>query len=346
MPKLVLACVALAVAVAGVLAATGAASAPAPSHPAQVAQLFEKKAPPKCVKYAKKHGKKVCIKRAKPKPKPKPKPVPTPSGDGDGGGTTTTQVSLDGSYTGVSAQNASVQFDLSGDTLGTLTLGEIDTTCTPGGWENALYGSFSVGESLDASGKLHASIPVTTTSGSTGTLVVDITADASGKATGALSLTLTVGGTGGPYSCTSGAVTLTAGTGASAPAAPQHAKPGHYVGTTAQGAAFVFDVAASGTILLMNNLTFPELDEDCDPGQVPIAIKNFHFSNFLVDAAGNLRILYQTASPDFTETFAILGSIDASGHASGTINDKAAFPYGGTNWSCASGSVSWTASLQ
>jgi hypothetical protein len=341
MTKLVLAAAA-ALAVAGILAATGAASAPAPSHPAQVAHLFEKA--PKCVKYAKKHGKKVCVKRAK--AKPKPPPAPTGDGDGGGGTTTPTQVSLDGTYTGVTGQNASVQFDLAGDTLGSLTLSEVDVTCNPGGWESALYGTFSVGESLDTSGKLHASIPVTTSSGNTGTLVVDITVDAAGKASGSLTLTMTIGGTGGPYACTSGAVALNAGTGASAPPAPQHAKPGHYVGTTAQGAAFVFDVAPSGTLLLMNNLTFPELDEDCDPGQVSVALKDFHFSNFLVDAAGNLRIVSQVQDPDFTETFAILGSIDANGHASGTISDKAAFPYGGTNWTCASGSVSWTASLQ
>ena len=229
-----------------------------------------------------------------------------------------------------------------------MTVGEIDATCNPGGWEYALYGTFSIGGSLDAAGKLpRLDSARTTTSGSTGTLVVDITADTTGKATGALALTMTVGGTGGPYACTSGG-------GVTSPPAPvrprrlRRSTPSRATtsGTTAQGAAFVFDVAASGTVLLMNNLTFPELDEDCDPGQVPIAIKNFHFgSNFLVDAAGHLRTSTRRGRRlhgDVRDP----RPIDANGQASGTINDKAAFPYGGTNWSCASGSVGWTASLQ
>jgi hypothetical protein len=138
-----------------------------------------------------------------------------------------------------------------------------------------------------------------------------------------------------------------AGTGAAARPAPQHAKPGHYVGTTAQGARIVFDIAPSGGLLVMNNLTFPELDEDCDPGQVHLALKDFNFSgsSFLVDAAGSMRAVYRSNEPDFTRTFTVTGSIGPNGQASGTINDQAAFPYGGTNWSCSSGSVSWTASL-
>jgi hypothetical protein len=251
-----------------------------------------------------------------------------------------------GNYTGVSSQNASIQFTVSGAILDLLVVGEIDTTCTPGNWEYYLYGNVAGGLALDTAGKTHGSVAITTTNGNTGTLVVDATVDNAGRASGTMSLTMNVGGTGGPYSCSSGTISWTAGTGAAAPPAPQHAKPGHYVGTTAQGAAFVFDIVPSGSILLMNNLSFPELDEDCDPGQVHVAIYDFAFNGFLVDAAGNLRIHYETQETDFSRTFSVLGTVDANGHASGTINDQEAFPYGGTNWTCATRAVSWTASLQ
>jgi hypothetical protein len=343
MVKAALACIALVI--AGALATTGAASAPAPSHPAEVAHFVTKT--PKCLKFAKKHGKKVCVKRAKAKPKPKP------TGGGDGGTTTTptptpTPTAISGTYTGVSAQNASLQFDLHDGTLGSMTVGEIDSTCNPGGWEYALFGTFPVGRSLDDAGKLHASIPVQTSSGDSGTLVVDVTVDTTGRATGSLVLTMNVNDTGGPYTCSSGTVAWNAGTGASAPPAPQHAKPGHYAGTTAQGAAFVFDVAASGSVLVMKNLTFPELDEDCDPGQVHVALKDFNFSgsSFFIDAAGSMRAFYRASDADFSRTFSITGSIGSNGQASGTINDQEAFPYGGTNWTCASGAVGWSATLQ
>jgi hypothetical protein len=107
-------------------------------------------------------------------------------------------------------------------------------------------------------------------------------------------------------------------------------------------------VAASGSVLVMNNLTFPELDEDCDPGQVHLALKNFNFSgsSFLIDAAGSMRASYRSSDAAFSRTFSITGSIGSNGQASGTINDQAAFPYGGTNWTCASGSVGWSATLQ
>jgi hypothetical protein len=337
----------MALAVAGALAGGSVGSSPAPEQHARVVEGVAK-APLKCLKYKRLHGKRVCVKRAKAKPKPKPKPVGTTTATTTTTTTTAPAGPMAGSYTGVSSQNASIQFTVSGSQLQTLVFGEIDGTCSPGGWEYAIYGDLGDTLTIDAAGKVHASIPVTTTSGNTGSVAFDATVDASGRATGSYTLTITVGGTGGPYACSSGAVTWTGGTGAAAPPPPQHAKPGHYAGTTSQGAAFLFDVAPSGSILMMTQLTFPELDEDCDPGQIHLAFTGFRFVNLLVDAAGNVRELerYDDDSTGFHETFSIVGAIDTSGHASGTINDAWTLPQGGTTYTCGSGPVTWTATQQ
>jgi hypothetical protein len=299
--------------------------------------------PAKCLKYKKVHGKRICTKRAKPKPKPKPVPKPTPPPPAP-----TPTGPPAGAYSGVSAQNASLRFTVAGTQLTGLTFDELDATCTPGGDEFLLQVQLSGTVTLDTTGRGHAVVPVTTTAGDSGTVTFDVTIDTSGRATGSVALTITVAGAGGPYACSSGAIAWTGGTGAGAPAAPQHARQGHYVGTTAQGAAFVFDVKPSGPFLAMTDLTFPELDEDCDPGQIHLAFKEFHFSLLYVDARGNMRatLRFDDDASGFHEVFALAGAIDATGRASGTITDSWTFPSGGTTYTCGSGPVAWSATAQ
>jgi hypothetical protein len=340
MSKLALSLACVVLVVAGILAGTGAASAPAPSHPAQVAQLFEKA--PECLKYAKKHGKKVCVKRAKARPKT------APGGSGDGSSPTPTPIPtpIAGSYVATTAQGGTLEFRIVGEaplvTIDPVAFDEIDKTCTPGpfGWGFAWKpgGSGSVGDD----GRFSLTLPYTYQSGGSGSVVFAGIVDTTGRASGTLTLSESYSGatTGTHYSCTA-STTWSGGTGAAAPAPTAHAPLGHYAGTTSQGAAVQFDVVSGGSGRVMTNMSIVEIDESCDPGQLRLKMTGYAFDSLFVDGLGHEHDGLTWRSS--TEVFTLDSSIDASGHATGTFSDTRPFLYNGTTYACASGTQTWSA---
>ena len=125
------------------------------------------KAPAKCVKWGKKHGKRVCIKRAKPKPKPKPKPT---------GGTTTTTPTTpagppNGHYSANTAQNTTSSSTSPAPPSHTSRSASSTPPAAPAaGWTATTSTLSSLNVVLAANNSFAVSTPISFTDGSTGTL--------------------------------------------------------------------------------------------------------------------------------------------------------------------------------
>jgi hypothetical protein len=318
----------VALAATGIIAAGGAATpAPAPAALQGVGVANVAAKTPKCIKWKKVRGKRVCSKRAA----PAPAPVPLPKR---------------GSYRAVTTQNATLTFDVvasdGGVALARVALAEIDETCQPGGWQWITSITLNGQVKVTAAGRFQLAIPVNYDGGK-GTLTLTGIIDSLGRASGTITNSAAITSGGRSFSCDSGTVGWTGGTGAGVPQQPQHARPGHYAGTTSQGAAIHFDVVPSGTILLLQNLSIVEVDESCEPGQVSHADTDFSFPGFngYVDASGHVRLRF--FADDGSQPFQLDGLIDAAGRASGTFSDTATVDIDGKSYACKSGTQSWIA---
>jgi hypothetical protein len=281
-------------------------------------------------------GKRVCVKKA---------PAKKPAGRAP---------SKRGHYSGATAQNAAISFDIavvSGKiVLRGITVPELDETCEPGGGTIAFsvaFGAFALHP--DAKGRVHTRVSFDRGNAGRGTFALDATVTTAGHATGTLTDTELLNANGQTYACSSGSLSWTAGTGAAAvPLAPRP-QPGHYHGTTSQGASIDLDVVSSGGVLYAQSLSLVEVDESCSPGQVPVALYNVSFgaAPMLVDGRGRLHFVFQqdpSSSLDTSaRTFTIDASFDRAGHVFGTLVDHQVIPQDGGALTCDTGQVSWNA---
>jgi hypothetical protein len=292
--------------------------------------------PGKCIKWKKKHGKRVCVKRAKPKPKPTGTTTTTT--------TPATPTAPNGHYSANTSQNTTLQFDLSNGTVSKLALTEIDSTCQPGSWLGGNHISLTAQTAtLSPTGTFTVTAPITFTDGSTGTLAINGTVNVSGATSGTLtwSNSYTAGGT--AYTCASGTVTWSGGTGATAAPALFGPKLGHYTGITTQNNHIQFDLVVDGNGYLgATNVSVDEIDESCNPA-ANLTVTGFYFGSFpfFVNASGHMHAAF--ADPD--QTFVLDATIDTSGHATGSLHDSYNIPYAGETFACDSGAVTWTAAL-
>jgi hypothetical protein len=324
--RLILVCLALAV--AGVAAGSGSATP------------WSSSAAPKCLKHAKRHGKVVCIKRAKPKAKPKPKP-PVTTDDTTTEDTPEPADPRNGDYVVRTSQGATVGFTVNDGVVGVFQLDEIDMTCTSStgvstflsGWRGlrasdtadlAASGAFSLSTDLGFGGR-------------TEHLTIQGTVTAAGTASGSLTWTDSYVASDVTYSCASGTVAWSGGAGAAAatPAAPPAL--GHYAGTTSQGSRVLFDATQPDAYTHVSGLYFDEIDTDCSGGYVGW-LKQVGFGTFFLSGGG--RFHYSYHRPDGTYDITVDGTLDASGHASGTVD---AVWVDSSGIRCASSPVPWTA---
>jgi hypothetical protein len=321
----------IALAVAGLLAATTLAAAPLP------ATGVTAKVPPKCVKWGKKNGKKVCLKRAKPKVKPKPKPKPTPPPPPTQPPAPTAP---SGQYATNTSQNSTLKFTVGSDAVSGFAVGEVDSTCNPGAWLNGNHLTLTGAAKLDANGHFAITFPISFTGGGTGSLQVDGTITTAGNASGTMSYNASFTSNGTAYTCSSGSVTWTGGTGGAAATPPTGPQLGHYVGTTTQNSRIQFDLVVQDGYLSAINVALDEIDESCTPSAT-LALTGLYFgaAPFFVNASGHMRYTYA----DDSQNFLLEMAIDSSGHATGSANHTVAIPSDGTTYSCASGPVSFTA---
>lgn len=261
-----------------------------------------------------------------------------------------------GHYTGATAQNGAISFDVaiaSGKVvLRGITVPELDESCDPGGGTIAFsvaFGSFPLHP--DAKGRVRTSLSFDRGNAGRGTFALDATVNASGHATGTLTDTESLNANGQTYACSTGSLAWTAGTGAAAvPRAPVP-QTGHYHGTTSQNASIDFDVVSNGGVLYAQGLSFVELDESCSPGQVRLALYNVSFgaAPILVDGHGRLHFVFQqvpVSSLDPARTFALDATFDAAGHAFGTATDQQVVAQDTETLTCDSGQVTWSAVRQ
>jgi hypothetical protein len=262
-----------------------------------------------------------------------------------------------GHYDGVTAQNAPISFDVavvSGKVvLREITVPELDETCDPGGGVIAFsvsFGPFALHP--DAKGHVNTSLSFDRGNTGRGTFVLDASVDSSGRATGTLVDKESLDANGQTYACSTGTLNWTAGTGAAAvPLAPRP-EPGHYHGTTSQGASLDFDLVSNSGVLYAQALSVVEVDETCSPGQISIALYNLSFGAFpiLVDGRGRLHFLFQQVPSSSLDpsarTFALDAAIDAAGHAFGTMGDHQVVALDTGALTCDSGQVTWNAVRQ
>jgi hypothetical protein len=284
-------------------------------------------------------GKRVCVAKppARQKPPTRPKaPALAPSKRGH--------------YSGATAQNAEISFDVavvSGRVvLRGITVPELDETCDPGAGAIAFSVSFGAYALYpNAKGHVHASVSFDRGTAGRGTLVLDGTVSADGRASGTLLDTESLNTSGQTYACSTGTLAWTAGTGVDAVALAPRPETGHYHGTTAQGASIDFDVVSTSGVLFAQNLAIVEVDESCAPGQIPIALYNVSFGAvpMLVDGRGRLHVVF--VDPN-VRTLTVDAVLDASGHAFGTLVDRQVIEQGSASLACDSGVVSWNALRQ
>jgi hypothetical protein len=304
-------------ALAGVVAGTSAA-APA-RHEA-------------CAKTKVVKGKRVCVKQAAPPLAP----------------------SKRGHYTGATAQNAAISFDVvvTGGrvVLRTITVPELDEPCSPGGDVVAFsiaFGSFPLYPAK--SGHVHMNVSFDRGTSGRGTFVLDGTVNAAGKASGTLVDTESLNSNGQTLACTTGTIAWSGGTGAASVKLAPRPQPGHYHGVTSQGASIDFDVVSNGGVLYAQGLAFVEIDESCSPGQVPIALYDVSFGTapMLVDGHGHLHFVYQQLPSSSLDpggrTFTLDGTLDPQGHAAGTVTDHQVLAEDTGPLTCDTGPVTWSA---
>jgi hypothetical protein len=284
-------------------------------------------------------GKRACVNKVPAPPKP---PALAPSKRGH--------------YSGATVQNAAISFDVvvvSGAVVVRgITVPEMDETCTPGGGAIAFsvaFGTYPL--SPDAKGRVHTSLKFDRGDAGRGTFTLDAVVTAAGKASGTLTDTELLNANGQTYSCSTGTLAWTAGTGAAAVALAPRAAPGHYHGTTSQGASIDFDVVSSGGVLYAQGLSLVEIDESCAPGQIPVALYDVSFGDapMLVDGHGRLHVVFQqpasTLDPS-SRVFALDATVDTAGHATGTLADHQVVAVDAAMLTCDSGQVSWNALRQ
>lgn len=258
----------------------------------------------KCLKYKKVKGKRVCAKRA--------------------------PAFVTGHYAGVTSQNAALSFDLgvSGATvtLSKITFVELDNTCDPDVGSLAFASATATKARLDAKGRFHVQL-VTQRATGRGVLTVDGVVTAKGAAAGTATDAESENVYGLTAVCSSGGLTWRAGAGAAAVQPAAKAPTGHYHGTTSQagGAGISFDVASVGGILYAQNILIKEIDESCEPNRRNIALSDVTVPNTPVDGRGKLRFYLKRpdpVSPLAMKVFGFEGTIDTSGHGSGTLVDQ------------------------
>jgi hypothetical protein len=262
-----------------------------------------------------------------------------------------------GHYSGATAQNAAIAFDVavvSGKlVLRGITVPELDETCDPGGGAvafNVAFGPYALYP--NAKGHVHTSVSFDRGNAGRGTFVLDATVTRSGHASGTLTDTESLNANGQTYACTTGTVAWTAGNGGAAVAVAPRAEPGHYHGTTSQGASVDFDLVSNGGVLYAQGFSVVEVDETCSPGQVSVALYNLSFgaSPMLVDGRGRMHFVYQqvpASSLDMTaRTFALDAAFDAGGHAFGTMTDHQVVDEDTGPLTCDTGQVTWNAVRQ
>jgi hypothetical protein len=248
---------------------------------------------------------------------------------------------MDGHYIAVTAQNATIEFDITdnGAAISGFNFEEIDSTCEPGNVERAFFWN---GQSrpLDGSGRIDVTLRYTYTNGGGGSLRFVGAIETADRASGTLSQSETyTSGAGVTYSCNAN-TTWAGGSGASAAQPAQHALPGHYVGTTSQGAALQFDIVPDTVGRLMKNFSFDELDGTCDP-ELSVTSTGGRFQDMFVDAVGHQHSVF--TQPDLVLT--IDSTVDTKGHVSGTVLATMTYVEAGTTYACTTGLLTWTANL-
>jgi hypothetical protein len=312
----------IALAIVGVLAGLSAAAAPlAFAHDGKV---------PRCIKWKKVHGKRVCVKRAKPKPKPATTTTTEETSSGP--------VFAEGHYSANTTQNSTLQFDLTSDVASFFQIGELDVTCDPGGFLSGFHPGLGGALLVDENGKFNAAFPISFAGGGSGTVTLDGVVTQAGTVSGTFSANVTYVSDGVAITCSSGTVQWSGGTGASAPAPPAGPQLGHYAGTTAQNSAFRFDVVTEGGYLYITQLAIDEVDVSCSADYTGYST-GLYFADglFFVNASGHFHYVFHAS--DGSRSFVLEGAIDGAGHASGTVSRD--FTLNGI--SCRSGAVAWTA---
>jgi hypothetical protein len=298
----------------------------------QTAPAAAQAKPTKCLKWKKLHGKRVCVKRAKRKVVPHTTTTTT---------TTTTAPKAptfpDGHYSAVTSQNTTFEFDLTDGLARDFRVSELDATCDPGAFFTGNKAYLNGTGQLDENGAFASTFLVVFTDGGTGTLNVNGKLTLAGAVAGTFTWTKNYVSGGTSYSCASGSVTWSGGTGASSTKAAGHAV-GHYAGTSAQGSAIHFDVITSNGFGYITQLAFNEIDVSCTAGYIGYATDyNAGAYTFFLTASGHMHY----ASAGTTSSIAIDAAVDGSGHATGTL--RVTFSQSGVD--CDSGPVSWSATL-
>jgi hypothetical protein len=120
--------------------------------------------------------------------------------------------------------------------------------------------------------------------------------------------------------------------------------PGHYQGTTSQGYAFGFDVAAD--VANVTNIVTGPVDETCTPSRtftwlgLDAGSAGFPISVGVFQLNGGSRVVDRGISS--SSKISIVGQLDGS-QAQGTYRVTSTFTDQGTAYSCDNGSVTWTA---
>ena len=124
------------------------------------------------------------------------------------------------------------------------------------------------------------------------------------------------------------------------------AQNGHYAGQTSQGESITFDVSGNGTSL--TNLTIASVREQCTPPGLTLNA-DADGGSTVISAEGSFSISLPSYPTTVDQTpavgsFLIQGKFSPAGVVAGTLSQGASFTSAkGVNYTCDSGSVSWTA---
>jgi Calx-beta domain/RTX calcium-binding nonapeptide repeat (4 copies) len=121
-------------------------------------------------------------------------------------------------------------------------------------------------------------------------------------------------------------------------------RSGHYAGTTSQGKAISFDVAAD--LSSLSNVAF-SVDLICQAPQGDVIVPDFGFSSgsatVALDANKNWGGPFSSSDDQASTNGSIRGSFDSAGHASGTLQVDIVVHTDSGDVTCSSKPLTWTA---